>query len=44
MIETRDDQYQEEAAFVAERIVRMLREGTPVRDGDSCGRFARRTL
>ena len=35
VIETRDDQYQEEAAFVAERIVRMLREGTPVRDGDS---------
>lgn len=35
VIETRDDQYPEEAAFVAERIVRMLREGTPVRDGDS---------
>ena len=35
MIETRDDQYPEEAAFVAERIVGMLREGTPVRDGDS---------
>ena len=35
VIETRDDQYPEEAAFVAERIVGMLREGTPVRDGDS---------
>ena len=35
VIETRDDQYPEEAAFVAERIVQMLREGTPVRDGDS---------
>lgn len=34
VIETRDDQYPEEAAFVAERIARMLREGTPVRDGD----------
>ena len=34
VIETRDDQYPEEAAFVAEQIARMLREGTPVRDGD----------
>ena len=34
VIETREDQYREEAAFVAERIAQMLREGTPVREGD----------
>ena len=34
VIETREDQYHEEAAFVADRICQMLREGTPVREGD----------
>ena len=34
VIETQEDQYREEADFVAERIVQMLREGTPVREGD----------
>ncbi|MDD5864580.1 MAG: helicase-exonuclease AddAB subunit AddA [Firmicutes bacterium] len=34
VIETRENQYPEEAAFVAERIAQMIREGTPVREGD----------
>lgn len=34
VIETRESQYPEEAAYVAERIAEMLRDGTPVRDGD----------
>ena len=33
-LEVREDAYQEEAAFVAERIQAMIAQGTPVRDGD----------
>ena len=33
-LEVREDTYAEEAAFVAEKIHSMLRQGTPVRDGD----------
>ena len=33
-LEIREDSYEEEAAFVAEKISTMLRSGTPVRDGD----------
>ena len=33
-IEVREDTYAEEAAYVAERIRRLLDEGTPVRDGE----------
>ena len=35
VIETRENQYREEAEFVAERIQAMLREGTLIRDGDT---------
>lgn len=34
VLETAEETYAEEAAFVAERIQTMLREKTPVRDGD----------
>ena len=34
-LEVREDTYAEEAAFVADRIESMLRQGTPIRSGDS---------
>ncbi len=34
VLEVREDTYQEEAAFAAQQIAQMLREGKPVRQGD----------
>ena len=34
-VDVREDAYEEEAAFVAEKIRQMLADGSPVRDGDA---------
>ncbi len=34
-VDVQEDTYEEEAAFVADKIQRMLKEGTPVRSGDT---------